>query len=209
LANVGRIAQLTKSAFIFVAMKKLVLYTFMIAVISACASEQTKNPESNQAKSDTTNTNSGVNTGAVTQTPQSSVPSGSVNSGSANSKPGKPVFEYAGKVKEILFFSPTYEELVAITANENDDTQRIQIENFETNANKFIEATPFEGYNYRFYEMSEIVLPLRDGKMFRLVRDTPDLLCGVLFYDGVKEPKVLRGDLKAADYQREAKNYFK
>jgi hypothetical protein len=112
-------------------------------------------------------------------------------------------------VKEILFFSPTSEELVAITANENDDTQRIQIENFEVNANKFIEATPFEGYNYRFYEMSEIVLPMPDGKLFRLVRNTPDLLCGVLFYDGVKEPKVLRGNLKAADYQREAKNYFK
>lgn len=190
-------------------MKKLVLYTFMIAVISACAGEQTKNTESSQAKSDTTNTNGGGNSGAVTQTPQSSIPAGSVNSGSASSKPGKPVFEYAGKVKEILFFSPTSEELVAITANEDDDTQRIQIENFEMNANKFIEATPFEGYNYRFYEMSEIVLPLPDGKMFRLVRDTPDLLCGVLFYDGVKEPKVLRGDLKATDYQREAKNYFK
>jgi hypothetical protein len=57
--------------------------------------------------------------------------------------------------------------------------------------------------------MSEIVLPMPDGKMFRLVRDTPDLLCGVLFYDGVKEPKVLKGDLKSTDYQREAKAYFK
>ena len=200
---------MTKSAFIFVAMKKLVLYTFMIAVISACAGEQTKNPESSQAKSDTTNTNSVGNTGVVKQTPQSSIPAGSVNSGSVSAKPSKPVFEYTGKVKEVLFFSPTSEELVAITANENDDTQRMQIENFEMNANKFIEATPFEGYNYRFYEMSEIVLPMPDGKLFRLVRDTPDLLCGVLFYDGVKEPKVLRGNLKAADYQREAKNYFK
>lgn len=200
---------MTKSAFIFVAMKKLVLYTFMIAVLSACGGEQPKNPESSQLKSDTTNTTNGATTGAVTQTPESSIPSGSVNSGSVSSKPGKPVLEYAGKVKEILFFSPTSEELVAITANENDDTQRIQIENFELNANKFIEATPFEGYNYRFYEMSEIVLPMPDGKMFRLVRNTPDLLCGVLFYDGVKEPKVLRGDLKASDYQREARNYFK
>lgn len=200
---------MTKSAFIFVAMKKLVLYTFMIAVISACAGEQTKNTESSQVKSDTTTANSGGNAVPVTQTPQSNIPAGSVNSGNVSAKPGKPVFEYAGKVKEVLFFSPTSEELVAITANENDDTQRIQIENFEMNANKFIEATPFEGYNFRFYEMSEIVLPMPDGKMFRLVRDTPDLLCGVLFYDGVKEPKVLRGNLKAADYQREAKNYFK
>jgi hypothetical protein len=207
LANVGRIVQLTKSAFIFVVMKKLVLYTFVIAIISACGGEQTPVAESNQVKSDTTNS-SGSN-GGVPQTPKSSIPAGSVNSGSVSAKPGKPVFEYAGKVKEVLFFSPTSEELVAITANENDDTQRIQIENFELNANKFIEATPFEGYNYRFYEMSEIVLPLPDGKMFRLVRNTPDLLCGVLFYDGVKEPKVLRGDLKASDYQREAKNYFK
>jgi hypothetical protein len=190
-------------------MKKLVLYTFMIAVISACAGEQTKNPESSQVKSDTINTKSVENAVPVNQTPQSNIPAGSVNSGSVSTKPSKPVLEYAGKVKEILFFSPTSEELIAITANENDDTQRLQIENFEMNANKFIEATPFEGYNYRFYEMSEIVLPMPDGKMFRLVRNTPDLLCGVLFYDGVKEPKVLRGDLKASDYQREAKNYFK
>ena len=200
---------MTKSAFIFVVMKKLLLYTFVIAVISACGGSQAPTAESNNVKADSTGASVGGSAAQGTQTPKSEVPDGSVNSGSVSAKPGKPVFEYAGKVKEILFFSPTSEELVAITANENDDTQRIQIENFELNANKFIEATPFEGYNYRFYEMSEIVLPLADGKMFRLVRNTPDLLCGVLFYDGVKEPKVLRGDLKASEYQREAKNYFK
>jgi hypothetical protein len=191
-------------------MKKLVLYTFMIAVISACGGSQAPTAEGNKVKTDSTGANG--NATGVPQTPQSVIPEGSINSGSVASnpsQPAKPVFQYSGKVKEVLFFSPTTEELVAITANENDDTQRMQIENFEMNANKFIEATPFEGYNYRFYEMSEIVLPMPDGKMFRLVRNTPDLLCGVLFYDGVKEPKVLKGNLKSTDYQREAKAYFK
>ncbi len=203
---------MTKSAFIFVAMKELVLYTFIIAVVSACGGSQAPKVEGNKVEADSTGANGNSSGAAVPQTPQSAIPEGSINSGSVAStsnKPAKPVFQYSGKVKEILFFSPTTEELVAITANENDDTQRMQIEDFELNANKFIESTPFEGYNYRFYEMSEIVLPMPDGKMFRLVRDTPDLLCGVLFYDGVKEPKVLKGNLKSTDYQREAKAYFK
>jgi hypothetical protein len=193
-------------------MKKLVLYTFIISVISACGGSQAPKAEGNSVKADSTGANSNGSPTAVPQTTQSAIPEGSMKSGSvasSPSEPAKPVFQYSGKVKEILFFSPTTEELVAITANENDDTQRMQIEKFEMNANKFIEATSFEGYNYRFYEMSEIVLPMPEGKLFRLVRDTPDLLCGVLFYDGVKEPKVLKGDLKSTDYQREAKAYFK
>ncbi len=193
-------------------MKKLVLYTFIIAVISACGGSQAPKAEGNIVKADSTGANSNGSATVVPQTTQSAIPEGSMKSGSVASSPSEPakaVFQYSGKVKEILFFSPTTEELVAITANENDDTQRMQIEKFEMNANKFIEATSFEGYNYRFYEMSEIVLPMPEGKLFRLVRDTPDLLCGVLFYDGVKEPKVLKGDLKSTDYQREAKTYFK
>ena len=193
-------------------MKKLVLCTFIIAVISACGGSQAPKAEGTNMKADSTGVNSNGSATAVPQATQSAIPEGSMKSGSvasSPSEPAKPVFQYPGKVKEILFFSPTTEELIAITANENDDTQRMQIEKFELNANKFIEATSFEGYNYRFYEMSEIVLPMPDGKLFRLVRDTPDLLCGVLFYDGVKEPKVLKGDLKSTDYQREAKAYFK
>jgi hypothetical protein len=190
-------------------MKKLVLYTFIIAIISACGGTQSPTGEGNKLNADSSGTNGQNRSTSVTQTPETVIPEGTINSGSVASNPSKPVFQYSGKVKEILFFSPTTEELVAITANENDDTQRLQIESFEVNANKFIESTPFEGYNYRFYEMSEIVLPMPDGKMFRLVRDTPDLLCGVILYDGIKAPKVLKGNLKSTDYQKEAKAYFK
>jgi len=212
LANVGRIVQLTKSAFIFVAMKKLVLYTFMIAIISACGGSPSPTAEDNKVKADSTGANGQSSSTSVTPTPQTVIPEGTINSGSVASnpsKPAKPVFQYSGKVKEVLFFSPTSEELVAITANENDDTQRMQIDNFELNANQFIESTPFEGYNYRFYEMSEIVLPMPNGELFRLQRNTQDLLCGVILYDGIKAPKVLKGNLKSTDYQKEAKAYFK
>ena len=212
MANVGRIVQLTKSAFIFVAMKKLVLYTFMIAIISACGGSPSPKAEDNKVQADSTGANGQSSSTSVTQTPQTVIPEGTINSGSVASnpsKPSKPVFQYSGKVKEVLFFSPTSEELVAITANENDDTQRMQIDNFELNANQFIESTPFEGYNYRFYEMSEIVLPMPNGELFRLQRNTQDLLCGVILYDGIKAPKVLNGNLKSTDYQKEAKAYFK
>lgn len=183
----------------------------MIVVISSCGGSQQPATENASSPKDTVSShNQAPSTAEQRELPGGNqIPAGSINSGTTKASSNKPVFEYAGKVKEVLFFSPTSEELVAITANENDDTQRIQIENFEMNSNKFIESTPFEGYNYRFYEMSEIVLPLPDGKLFRLVRNAPDLLCGVILYDGVKEPKVLSGKLKSADYQREAKVYFK
>ena len=192
-------------------MKKIVLYTFMIAVISACSNSEIPATKTGEEKPVATNAPSADVSmqNQSTTTAQSAVPAGSINSGSVSTTPSKPAFSYSGAVKEVIFFSPTSEELVAITANENDDTQRILIENFEFNSNKFIESTPFEGYNYRFYEMREIVLPMPEGKMFRLVRNKPELLCGVILYDGIKEPKVLKGDLKGADYQREAKLYFK
>jgi hypothetical protein len=193
-------------------MKKLVLYTFIITVISACGGSQVPKADGNNVKADSTGANSNGSATAVPQTTQSAIPEGSMKSGSVASNPSapaKPVFQYSGKVKEVLFFSPTSEELVAITANENDDTQRMQIDNFELNANQFIESTPFEGYNFRFYEMSEIVLPMPNGELFRLQRNTQDLLCGVILYDGIKAPKVLKGNLKSTDYQKEAKAYFK
>ena len=50
---------MTKSAFIFVAMKKLVLYTFIIAIISACGGSPSPTAEDNKVKADSTGANGG------------------------------------------------------------------------------------------------------------------------------------------------------
>lgn len=110
--------------------------------------------------------------------------------------------------KEVIFYTMSSDEIVAYIERTGDDGGVVSIiDDFDLSAGEFQQNPGLPDVTVRFTDAREVVVPY-GGKMIKIMRDDQTNLCGAIFTDGIKEPRVLKGVNDVEVYRKVAREFF-
>ena len=114
----------------------------------------------------------------------------------------------ASRVKEVIFYTISTDELAAIAESQGEESPDIvMVDEFDAITNEFMESSGIAGLEIRVIDTKKFMVPFGSQQLM-IERNSTDNKFGVVFNDGVQAPKVIKGLRSVDEYRKVAAEFF-
>lgn len=112
-------------------------------------------------------------------------------------------------IREVILYTMSTDEMVLISEEQGDEGGLLSVvDDFDFYGGQFQQNPGIPGLEVRFTDEKEVVVKY-SGKELKVVRDKESDVCGAIFNDGIREPKVVKGVMTDDEYREVARAFFK